>query len=61
MELSQSYDPSKVEDRWYQHWHNKGFLNFVSDRRLPNKGMPGLKAQKLFSLKNLFLFYQIYK
>ena len=27
MALSTKYDPAQVEDKWYQHWMDKGHFN----------------------------------
>lgn len=34
-ELSKNYTPSVVEDKWYQHWMNKGYFNSTPDDRKP--------------------------
>ncbi len=35
MELASKYNPSEVEDKWYQHWLNKGFFKSKPDGRKP--------------------------
>ncbi|MBQ0029682.1 MAG: valine--tRNA ligase [Paludibacteraceae bacterium] len=35
MELASKYDPSEVEDKWYQYWLNNGFFNSKPDGRKP--------------------------
>src|SRR3989441_4569734 len=35
MEIPKTYDPSKVEDKWYKHWMEKGFFKSVPDDREP--------------------------
>ena len=35
MELSKNYEPSQVEDRWYQHWMKQGYFNSRPDDRPP--------------------------
>jgi len=33
--LSKNYEPSQVEDKWYQHWMDKGYFNSSPDERKP--------------------------
>lgn len=33
MELSKNYEPQSVEQKWYQHWNNKGYFNSKPDHR----------------------------
>ncbi len=33
MELSKHYNPSATEDKWYQHWLNRGYFNSQPDDR----------------------------
>jgi valyl-tRNA synthetase len=33
MELTKNYIPTEVENRWYQHWLNKGYFNSKPDER----------------------------
>ena len=35
MELSKNYIPTETEDKWYQHWQNKGYFNSKPDERKP--------------------------
>jgi valyl-tRNA synthetase len=35
MELSKNYIPAAVEEKWYQHWLNKGYFNSTPDDRTP--------------------------
>ncbi len=35
MELSKNYIPSEVEDKWYQHWLDKGYFKSTPDNRKP--------------------------
>jgi len=35
MELSKNYIPAAIEDKWYQHWINKGYFNSTPDDRMP--------------------------
>src|SRR6266567_1065052 len=35
MEIPKIYDPSLVEDKWYQHWMQQGFFKSVPDEREP--------------------------
>ncbi len=35
MELSKHYTPSATEDKWYQHWLQKGYFNSQPDDRKP--------------------------
>jgi valyl-tRNA synthetase len=35
MEIAKTYDPSLTEDKWYQHWMNKGFFHSEPDHREP--------------------------
>ncbi len=33
MELSKNYQPQETENKWYQHWTNKGYFNSTPDER----------------------------
>jgi len=33
MEISSKYDPSLIEDKWYQYWMEKGFFHSAPDER----------------------------
>ncbi|MEP6749289.1 MAG: class I tRNA ligase family protein, partial [Bacteroidota bacterium] len=33
MELTKNYIPAEVENKWYQHWLNKGYFNSKPDER----------------------------
>ena len=33
--LSKNFEPQQVEDRWYQHWLDKGYFNSTPDERKP--------------------------
>ena len=35
MELQKTYNPLLTEDKWYQHWLNKGYFRSVPDNREP--------------------------
>lgn len=35
MELSKNYLPATVEDKWYQHWMDKGYFHSTPDSRQP--------------------------
>ncbi len=35
MELSKNYDPAQVEDKWINHWKEKGYFRSVPDSRPP--------------------------
>ena len=35
MELSKNYNPSDTEDKWYEHWLNKGYFKSTPDERKP--------------------------
>ncbi len=35
MEISKTYAPSQVEDKWYRYWMDKGFFRSVPDEREP--------------------------
>ncbi len=35
MEIATKYDPSQVENKWYQYWMNNGFFRSVPDQREP--------------------------
>ncbi|MEI7500239.1 MAG: valine--tRNA ligase [Bacteroidota bacterium] len=35
MEIASKYDPSRVEDKWYDYWTKKGFFHSVPDNREP--------------------------
>ncbi|MEI7898253.1 MAG: valine--tRNA ligase [bacterium] len=35
MEIASKYDPSGVEDKWYEYWMNQGFFHSVPDEREP--------------------------
>jgi valyl-tRNA synthetase len=35
MELSKNYDPAAIEEKWYEHWKNKGYFNSIPDKRPP--------------------------
>ncbi|MDR2918916.1 MAG: valine--tRNA ligase [Tannerella sp.] len=35
MEIASKYDPSQVEDKWYQYWLTNGFFKSVPDNREP--------------------------
>ena len=35
MDIPSKYDPSKTEDKWYQHWLDKGIFRSVPDDREP--------------------------
>src|SRR4249919_2617622 len=35
MELSKNYDPAAVEDKWYEHWMQKGYFKSTPDSREP--------------------------
>lgn len=33
MELSKNYEPNAIENKWYEHWNNKGYFNSTPDER----------------------------
>lgn len=33
MELSKNYEPKAIEQKWYEHWNNKGYFHSVPDER----------------------------
>ncbi|MFA6060195.1 MAG: valine--tRNA ligase [Taibaiella sp.] len=33
MELSKNYEPQAIEQKWYEHWNNKGYFNSTPDER----------------------------
>jgi valyl-tRNA synthetase len=33
MELSKNYEPNAIEQKWYEHWNNKGYFNSTPDER----------------------------
>lgn len=35
MEIAAKYDPSGIEEKWYQHWLNKNYFRSVPDEREP--------------------------
>jgi valyl-tRNA synthetase len=35
MEIPKTYDPGKSEEKWYQHWMQKGYFHSVPDHREP--------------------------
>jgi valyl-tRNA synthetase len=35
MELSSKYNPREIEEKWYQHWMDKGHFRSVPDARPP--------------------------
>ena len=35
MEIASKYDPTKVEDKWYEYWMKRGFFHSVPDDREP--------------------------
>ena len=35
MEISKTYAPSQVEDKWYRYWMDKGFFRSIPDEREP--------------------------
>src|ERR1700753_1890643 len=35
MELSKNYEPAATENKWYQHWLEKGYFNSKPDQRKP--------------------------
>ena len=35
MDISSKYNPAEAEDKWYQHWTDKGFFRSVPDEREP--------------------------
>ncbi len=35
MELSKNFDPASAEEKWYQHWKQKGYFKSVPDKRTP--------------------------
>ncbi len=35
MELSKNYTPAAIEEKWSQHWKQKGYFNSVPDNRKP--------------------------
>jgi len=35
MEIGKTYEPQKAEEKWYQHWLDKGYFHSVPDHREP--------------------------
>ena len=35
MDIAKKYDPSKVEQKWYQYWMDKGYFHSEPDDREP--------------------------
>lgn len=35
MEIPKTYEPGKAEEKWYEHWMNKGYFSSVPDEREP--------------------------
>lgn len=35
MQLSKNFEPTEVEEKWYQHWKNKGYFKSTPDDRQP--------------------------
>ena len=35
MELDKNYEPSQLENKWYQYWNDNGFFRSVPDEREP--------------------------
>jgi valyl-tRNA synthetase len=35
MEIPKTYEPQSAEERWYQHWMNKGYFHSTPDEREP--------------------------
>lgn len=33
MELSKNYEPQAIEQKWYEHWNDKGYFNSIPDER----------------------------
>src|SRR5215204_7621262 len=35
MEISKTYNPVEIEDKWYAHWMNKNYFSSTPDHREP--------------------------